>query len=99
MIRLQLFEGSALARYALLVLVLCMTSMVLGDGVLTPAQSVLGAIYGIQVKLPETHTSEPKERVVTVPSRQLERKREVSAMMGTYLGTGWVWSGLDLAWH
>lgn len=27
-----------------------MTSMVLGDGVLTPAQSVLGAIYGLQVK-------------------------------------------------
>ena len=27
-----------------------MTSMVLGDGVLTPAQSVLGAVYGLQVK-------------------------------------------------
>ncbi|KAL3139069.1 Potassium transporter [Trebouxia sp. C0010 RCD-2024] len=38
------------AQAALLCLVLLMTSMVLGDGVLTPAQSVLGAIYGLQIK-------------------------------------------------
>jgi len=38
------------AQASLLCLVLLMTSMVLGDGVLTPAQSVLGAIYGLQVK-------------------------------------------------
>lgn len=38
------------AQAALLCLVLLMTSLVLGDGVLTPAQSVLGAVYGLQIK-------------------------------------------------
>ncbi|KAL3152408.1 hypothetical protein ABBQ32_001459 [Trebouxia sp. C0010 RCD-2024] len=38
------------AQATLLCLVLLMTSMVLGDGVLTPAQSVLGAVYGLQIK-------------------------------------------------
>ncbi|GAQ87155.1 Potassium transporter family protein [Klebsormidium nitens] len=53
----NMLERKAWARNALLILVLVMTSMVLGDGVLTPAQSVLGAVYGIQVKLPSTSTS------------------------------------------
>ena len=41
-----------------------MTSMVLGDGVLTPAQSVLGAIYGLQVKtsVSQGTTVKPKDR-------------------------------------
>ena len=38
------------AQASLLYLVLLMTSMILGDGVLTLAQSVLGAIYDLQVK-------------------------------------------------
>ncbi|KAK9835990.1 hypothetical protein WJX81_004040 [Elliptochloris bilobata] len=41
---------SRVAQSLLLSLVLLMTSLVLGDGVLTPAQSVLGAIYGLQVR-------------------------------------------------
>lgn len=45
-----MLSSSQGSQIALLVLVLLMTSMVLGDGVLTPAQSVLGAIYGLQVK-------------------------------------------------
>ena len=41
-----------------------MTSMVLGDGVLTPAQSVLGAIYGLQVKtsVSQGTSIKPKDR-------------------------------------
>lgn len=46
----QYLASKAGAQASLLCLVLLMTSMVLGDGVLTPAQSVLGAIYGLQVK-------------------------------------------------
>lgn len=46
----QILASSHGSQVALLVLVLLMTSMVLGDGVLTPAQSVLGAVYGLQVK-------------------------------------------------
>ncbi|KAL0023251.1 hypothetical protein WJX79_010795 [Trebouxia sp. C0005] len=46
----QYLATTAGAQASLLCLVLLMTSMVLGDGVLTPAQSVLGAIYGLQVK-------------------------------------------------
>lgn len=46
----QILASSHGSQIALLVLVLLMTSMVLGDGVLTPAQSVLGAVYGLQVK-------------------------------------------------
>ena len=46
----QILAMSGVAQACLLCLVLTMTSMVLGDGVLTPAQSVLGAIYGLQVK-------------------------------------------------
>ncbi|KAK9808702.1 hypothetical protein WJX72_002233 [[Myrmecia] bisecta] len=48
----QLLQTSKAAQQTLLIVVLAMTSMVLGDGVLTPAQSVLGAIYGLQVKKP-----------------------------------------------
>lgn len=46
----QYLATRAGAQVSLLCLVLFMTSMVLGDGVLTPAQSVLGAVYGLQVK-------------------------------------------------
>lgn len=46
----RLLVTKSWARGALLGVVLLMTSMVMGDGVLTPAQSVLGAIYGLQVK-------------------------------------------------
>ncbi|KAL3148191.1 hypothetical protein ABBQ38_014224 [Trebouxia sp. C0009 RCD-2024] len=46
----QYLATTAGAQASLLCLVLLMTSMVLGDGVLTPAQSVLGAFYGLQVK-------------------------------------------------
>ncbi|DBA83964.1 TPA: Potassium transporter, variant 2 [Trebouxia sp. C0004] len=46
----QYLSSRAGAQASLLCLVLLMTSMVLGDGVLTPAQSILGAIYGLQVK-------------------------------------------------
>lgn len=46
----QYLATTAGAQASLLCLVLLMTSMVLGDGVLTPAQSVLGAVYGLQVK-------------------------------------------------
>ncbi|KAK9792666.1 hypothetical protein WJX73_004356 [Symbiochloris irregularis] len=49
----SLFATSPIARNALLSVVLLMTSLVLGDAILTPAQTVLGAIYGLQVREPQ----------------------------------------------
>lgn len=40
----------------LLGIVLLSTSMILGDGVLTPAISVIGAVVGIQVAAPSVTT-------------------------------------------
>ena len=45
-------ENSRVARVALKVLGVLGVSMVMADGVLTPAQSVLGAIQGIEVAHP-----------------------------------------------
>ncbi|KAF3795762.1 Potassium transporter 5 [Nymphaea thermarum] len=45
-------EGSAFAKYALLLITMLGTSMVIGDGVLTPCISVLSAVGGIQQKAP-----------------------------------------------
>ena len=65
------------AQSSLLCLVLLMTSMVLGDGVLTPAQSVLGAVYGLQIK---TSVSQSK----VLPCAQTHNIRE-SAYVGMYV--------------
>ncbi len=43
-------SNKPVAQLSLLCFVLLLTGMVLGDGILTPAQSVLGAIYGMQVR-------------------------------------------------
>ncbi|KAJ7543553.1 hypothetical protein O6H91_09G043000 [Diphasiastrum complanatum] len=43
------------ARTALLIVVLLGTSMVIGDGILTPAISVLSAVSGIEVAAPNLH--------------------------------------------
>ncbi|KAF7879587.1 hypothetical protein EAF04_000782 [Stromatinia cepivora] len=50
-------EGSAVARVILKFLGVLGVSMVMSDGVLTPAQSVLGAIQGIEVAQPGISTS------------------------------------------
>ncbi|APA10178.1 hypothetical protein SS1G_07398 [Sclerotinia sclerotiorum 1980 UF-70] len=50
-------EGSAVARVVLKFLGVVGVSMVMSDGVLTPAQSVLGAIQGIEVAQPGISTS------------------------------------------
>ncbi|XP_059666685.1 probable potassium transporter 13 [Cornus florida] len=43
------------SRIVLLLVVLLGTSMVIGDGILTPTMSVLSAVNGIKVKVPELH--------------------------------------------
>ena len=48
---------SAGARALLLAIVLLSTSMIIGDGVLTPAISVISAVIGIQVAAPSIDTS------------------------------------------
>ncbi|KAG9439449.1 hypothetical protein H6P81_019614 [Aristolochia fimbriata] len=53
----EFFERHCSSRIVLLVVVLLGTSMVIGDGVLTPAMSVLSAVSGVQVKLPHLHES------------------------------------------
>ncbi|KAK6601262.1 potassium uptake protein [Botrytis cinerea] len=50
-------EGSAVARVVLKFLGVLGVSMVMSDGILTPAQSVLGAIQGIEVAQPDISTS------------------------------------------
>jgi KUP system potassium uptake protein len=50
-------ENSAVARFALKIFGVLGVSMVMADGVLTPAQSVLGAIQGIEVASPNITTS------------------------------------------
>lgn len=47
------FEGHKQARIALLILVLLGTCMVIGDGVLTPAISVLSSVQGLEVAFSE----------------------------------------------
>ncbi|KAK9828620.1 hypothetical protein WJX72_001128 [[Myrmecia] bisecta] len=46
------FRNSGAAQMVLLLVVVLMTSLVIGDGVLTPEQTVLGAFGAIQVKAP-----------------------------------------------
>nr|XP_029116219.1 probable potassium transporter 13 isoform X1 [Elaeis guineensis] len=46
------FEKHRTSRIALLLFVLLGTSMVIGDGVLTPAMSVLSAVSGLRIKIP-----------------------------------------------
>ncbi|KAL5746576.1 hypothetical protein ACOSP7_027722 [Xanthoceras sorbifolium] len=48
----QFFEKNYGSRVVLLLVVLLGTSMVIGDGILTPTMSVLSAVYGIQIKVP-----------------------------------------------
>lgn len=50
-------EGSVAARLALKIMGVLGVSMVMADGVLTPAQSVLGAIQGIEVVQPDISSS------------------------------------------
>ena len=50
-------RSSAGARALLLAIVLLSTSMIIGDGVLTPAISVISAVIGIQVAAPSIDTS------------------------------------------
>ncbi|KAJ0975823.1 hypothetical protein J5N97_017788 [Dioscorea zingiberensis] len=49
------FEKHQSSRVALLLVVLLGTSMIIGDGVLTPTMAVLSAVSGIQVKVPNLH--------------------------------------------
>ncbi|XP_048229046.1 probable potassium transporter 13 isoform X2 [Ricinus communis] len=51
----EFFEKHHSSRIVLLLVVLLGTSMVIGDGILTPTMSVLSAVYGIQIKLPNLH--------------------------------------------
>ncbi|WRX28194.1 Potassium transporter - like 10 [Theobroma cacao] len=55
----QFFEKYHSSRVVLLLVVLLGTSMVIGDGILTPTMSVLSAVSGLQIKftdLNENHT-------------------------------------------
>ncbi|XP_056693626.1 probable potassium transporter 13 isoform X2 [Spinacia oleracea] len=49
------FEKHYYSRLFLLLVVLLGTSMVIGDGILTPTMSVLSAVSGIKVKIPHLH--------------------------------------------
>ncbi|KAI9160311.1 hypothetical protein LWI28_006999 [Acer negundo] len=51
----QFFEKNYSSRVVLLLVVLLGTSMVIGDGILTPTMSVLSAVYGIRIKVPDLH--------------------------------------------
>ncbi|XP_020539758.1 probable potassium transporter 13 isoform X2 [Jatropha curcas] len=51
----EFFENNLSSRIVLLLIVLLGTSMVIGDGILTPTMSVLSAVYGIQIKVPNLH--------------------------------------------
>ncbi|RFU26938.1 hypothetical protein B7463_g9406, partial [Scytalidium lignicola] len=53
----NMIENSAAARVILKILGVLGVSMVMSDGVLTPAQSVLGAIQGIEVVHPDISSS------------------------------------------
>ncbi|CAL8468147.1 g7686 [Coccomyxa elongata] len=52
----EFFRSSKGARGLLLTIVLLSTSMIIGDGVLTPAISVISAVVGIQVAAPSIST-------------------------------------------
>lgn len=49
------FEKHQTSQIALLLFVLLGTSLVIGDGVLTPALSVLSAVSGLRIKVPKLH--------------------------------------------
>uniref|UniRef100_A0A5B7BWK6 Potassium transporter n=1 Tax=Davidia involucrata TaxID=16924 RepID=A0A5B7BWK6_DAVIN len=49
------FEKHQSSRIVLLLVVLLGTSMVIGDGILTPTMSVLSAVNGIKVRVPDLH--------------------------------------------
>ncbi|XP_031505193.1 probable potassium transporter 13 [Nymphaea colorata] len=51
----EFLEKSRTSRVVLLLVVMLGTSMVIGDGVLTPTMSVLAAISGVKVKVPNLH--------------------------------------------
>lgn len=51
----QFFEKHWSSQIVLLLFVLLGTGMVIGDGVLTPSMSVLSAVYGVKVKIPNLH--------------------------------------------
>ncbi|KAF2309279.1 hypothetical protein GH714_001487 [Hevea brasiliensis] len=51
----EFFEKHHSSRLVLLLVVLLGTSMVIGDGILTPTMSVLSAVYGIETKVPNLH--------------------------------------------
>ncbi|KAL8171698.1 hypothetical protein V2J09_023502 [Rumex salicifolius] len=51
----EFFETHRSSRVVLLLVVLLGTSMVISDGILTPAISVLSAVYGIRIKAPHLH--------------------------------------------
>ncbi|KAG6735929.1 hypothetical protein POTOM_061390 [Populus tomentosa] len=51
----EFFNKHRSSRVVLLLVVLLGTSMVIGDGIPTPAVSVLSAVYGIQIKAPDLH--------------------------------------------
>nr|XP_034921406.1 probable potassium transporter 13 [Populus alba] len=51
----EFFNKHRSSRVVLLLVVLLGTSMVIGDGIPTPAMSVLSAVYGIQIKDPDLH--------------------------------------------
>ncbi|KAE8674196.1 putative potassium transporter 13 [Hibiscus syriacus] len=51
----EFFDKYRSSQIVLLLLVLLGTSMVIGDGILTPSMSVLSAVNGVKVKAPNLH--------------------------------------------
>ncbi|XP_022718099.1 probable potassium transporter 13 [Durio zibethinus] len=51
----QFFEKYHSSRVVLLLVVLLGSSMVIGDGILSPTMSVLSAVYGLQIKVTYLH--------------------------------------------
>jgi len=48
----EVLEGSSLLKRILFITVICGTSAVIADGILTPGVSVLSAVEGLRVAIP-----------------------------------------------
>ncbi|KAL0020389.1 hypothetical protein WJX79_003616 [Trebouxia sp. C0005] len=88
----KLFRSSRVAQTLLLLLVLMMTAMVIGDGVLTPAQTVLGAFGAISVKAP----SFPQSSIAGISMGVLALLFAVQPLGSQYLGD--VYAPILLLW-
>ncbi|DBB14587.1 hypothetical protein WJX82_006291 [Trebouxia sp. C0006] len=88
----KLFRTNRVAQTLLLLLVLMMTAMVIGDGVLTPAQTVLGAFGAISVKAP----SFPQSSIAGISIGVLALLFAVQPLGSQYLGG--VYAPILLLW-